>query len=331
MDIYIVAMATKYTQTKAYDVALRDIIYENFKGVDFIKVDNASAVKEGGITAVVYEDTPFVTPALLKDLEGRIDQGLADAFKIGQGYIKRKGATLKGAEAVPVLRVDSFRAKEEAAEILRNAILEKHFENGVEILDAKTTYIGFRVQIGKGTVIHPMNYLKGDTCIGKNVIVNSFNDLTDTRVGDKTDITASYALSSTIGNECLVGPYATFRKGAVVKDRCRVGNYVEIKNSVLEADVKAAHLAYVGDSFVGENTNIGCGVVFANYDGVNKHSVHVGKNVFIGCNTNLVAPLTVEENAFIAAGSTVTQDVPTNSLCIARARQTIKSDWKPKS
>jgi len=210
----------------------------------------------------------------------------------------------------------------------KQLIFEKHLRNGVKILDFNTVFIDDSVKIGAGTVIHPMNYLKGGTEIGENVILHPYNDLTDTKVGEGTDIASSFAVSAVIGKNCTVGPYATFREGAVVMDRCRVGNYVEIKNSTLEDDVKAAHLAYVGDSYVGENTNIGCGVVFANFDGQAKNGVKVGKEVFIGCNTNLIAPLIVEDGAFVAAGSTVTHDVPGNSLCIARARQVIKNDWE---
>ncbi|MCL2629939.1 MAG: hypothetical protein FWD49_00260 [Firmicutes bacterium] len=226
--------------------------------------------------------------------------------------------------------IDSYASAVEAQNAIRHAILEKHFNNGVLIQDPSSCHIEKDVEIGADTVIYPMNYLRGNTKLGKNVTVFSYCDITDTEIGDNTDIRSSFSLGAKIGNFCTVGPFATLRTGVKVGDRCRVGDYVEIKNSTLENDVKAAHLAYIGDSYVGEGTNVGCGTVFANYDGYQKRSVHVGKNVFIGCNSNLVAPLTVEDGAFIAAGSTVTQDVPGDSLCIARAKQVIKTEWKRK-
>jgi bifunctional UDP-N-acetylglucosamine pyrophosphorylase/glucosamine-1-phosphate N-acetyltransferase len=196
------------------------------------------------------------------------------------------------------------------------------------ILDPSTVFIGKDVKIGAGAVIYPMNSLSGNTVIGAGATLFSFNDLHDVVVGDGSLVRSTYAIGAEVGKNCTVGPFATLRAGTKIGDNCRVGNYVEIKNSLLEDGVKAAHLAYVGDSEVGEGTNIGCGVIFANYDGKRKNRVKVGKKVFIGCNSNLVAPLEIEEGAYIAAGSTVTQHVPQDCMCIARARQVNKTDWK---
>ena len=132
---------------------------------------------------------------------------------------------------------------------------------------------------------------------------------------------ASVSPDAKVGKECYVGDFAVIEAGAVIGDGCRVGDYVEVKNSILRDGVKAAHLAYIGDAEVGEGTNIGCGTVFANYDGKFKHRTEVGKNVFVGCNANLIAPIKVGDGAFIAGGSTVTDDVPAGEICFGRARQ----------
>ena len=135
-------------------------------------------------------------------------------------------------------------------------------------------------------------------------------------------------VESSIGDRCTVGPYAYLRPHSSVGNGCKIGDFVEVKNSEIRDGAKVPHLSYIGDGYVGERTNIGCGVIFVNYNGVKKCRTVVEKDVFVGCNTNLVAPVTVGEGAYIAAGSTVTDDVPENSLCIARARQVIKTDWK---
>jgi bifunctional UDP-N-acetylglucosamine pyrophosphorylase/glucosamine-1-phosphate N-acetyltransferase len=186
-------------------------------------------------------------------------------------------------------------------------------------------YIDPEVVIEEGAVICPMTVLKGNTKICRGAVVYPFCDLTDTVVGENTEIRSTYSAGAVIGKNCTVGPFACLRKGAVIGDGCRVGDFVEIKNSVLGEGVKCAHLAYIGDSTVGAETNVGCGAVFANYNGKKKRGVTVGKKVFIGCNSNLVAPVTIGDGAYIAAGSTVTEDVPPETLCIARARQVLKN------
>lgn len=179
--------------------------------------------------------------------------------------------------------------------------------------------------IEDGAIICPMVVLRGDCRICKGAIIYPFCDLQDTIVGENTEVRSTFSVGAIIGKNCSVGPFACLRKGAIIDDGCRVGSFVEVKNSHLECGVKCAHLAYVGDSCVGEGTNIGCGVVFANYNGKIKRGVKVGKRAFIGCNANLIAPVNIGDGAYIAAGSTVTEDVPSGSFCIARARQTTKS------
>ena len=189
---------------------------------------------------------------------------------------------------------------------------------------ADNVYIEDSVAIEEGAVIHPMVVLKGSTVIRKGAQIYSFCELVDTEVGEDCEVRASFSVGAVIGARTTVGPFACLRKGTVIGEGCRIGDFVEIKNSGIGDGVKAAHLAYIGDSKVGPDVNVGCGAVFANFDGKRKRGVDVGAGAFIGCNVNLIAPLKIGEGAYIAAGSTVTEDVPPETLCIARARQIVK-------
>lgn len=330
IKVYIVAKATKYDDIDIFGTPLGRLLHREFEGM-CIETSSPDKAEEDGITAVLYPDTPLVNRAFLEELSESIESGLSLGYRLGEGYIRKANAPIDKESVASAWQIRGYADVRTLLETRRAQILERHFDNGVRLIDPASCYIDERVEIAAGATIYPMCYLRGKTKIAKNAVVYSYCDLTDTVVGEGTDIRATYAVSAKIGKKATVGPYACLRKGAIIGDNCRVGDFVEIKNSTLENDVKAAHLAYVGDSYVGENTNIGCGVIFANYDGKVKRSVIVGKDVFIGCNTNLIAPLEVEDNAYIAAGSTVTQNVPGNSLCIARARQVVKNDWiRPK-
>jgi bifunctional UDP-N-acetylglucosamine pyrophosphorylase/glucosamine-1-phosphate N-acetyltransferase len=180
------------------------------------------------------------------------------------------------------------------------------------------------VQVGANVTIEPFAVVKGNTILQDGCVVGSFSYIQDATIGQNTVIKSSRIISSSVGANCTVGPNAHLRDNAVVGDNCRIGNFVEIKNSTLERGVKASHLAYIGDAFVGKNTNIGCGVIFVNYDGKCKHKTTVGKNCFIGCNTNLVAPLTVGDNCFVACGTTVDKDIPSGTFGIGRSYLVLK-------
>ncbi len=182
------------------------------------------------------------------------------------------------------------------------------------------------VKVGKNVTFEPFCVVKGNTVIGDNVVVGSFSYLDNAVVGANTVVKSSRLCNCQVGQNCVIGPNSHLRDSAVVCNNCRVGNFVEIKNSTLADNVKASHLAYVGDAFVGTNTNIGCGVIFVNYDGKNKHKTTVGKNCFIGCNTNLVAPLSIGDNCFVACGTTVDKDIPSGSFGIGRSYLTLKAD-----
>lgn len=180
------------------------------------------------------------------------------------------------------------------------------------------------VQVGNNVTIEPFAVIKGNTVLGDGAVVGSFSYIDNSVIGQNTVVKSSRICNSNVGNNCTVGPNAHLRDNAVVGDNCRVGNYVEIKNSVLHDGVKASHLAYVGDAEVGRDTNIGCGVIFVNFDGKTKHKTTVGDNCFIGCNANLVAPLNIGNDCFVACGTTVDKDVPDGAFSIGRSYLTVK-------
>lgn len=215
-----------------------------------------------------------------------------------------------------------------AEKIMRTGINEKFMLSGVTIIDPDNTYICGEAVIGTDTVIYPGTVIEGKTVIGKNVYIGPNCKLINAIIGDETDVNISTITDSTVGKRTHVGPYAYIRPGCVVGDECKVGDFVELKKAVIGNGTKLSHLTYVGDAEVGSKVNFGCGTVVVNYDGKNKYKTVIKDNVFIGCNSNLVSPVIVNEGAYIAAGSTITDEVPKESLAIARARQVVKENWQ---
>ena len=211
--------------------------------------------------------------------------------------------------------------------VLKERILKQHLHSGVRILDPNTTYIDPRVGIGADTVILPGTILQGDTTIGQGCTIGPNAVVNGCEVGDGVIINASQVNDSTIGDGTDVGPYAHIRPNCTLGKKCHVGAFVQLKNCVLGDGTKMSHLTYVGDADVGSNVNFGCGTITSNYDGFKKHRTVIGDNTFIGCNTNLIAPVTVGNGAYIAAGSTVTKEVPSDALAVGRVRQENKEGW----
>ena len=225
------------------------------------------------------------------------------------------------------LRVKTRADLQRAVHRCRDAVCEKLAEQGVTFIDPFTTYIDPRATVGKGTVILPGTIIRGASVVGENCELGPNSMIRDCVVGDRTTVNASQINASVIGSDTTVGPFAYVRPDCTVGDHCRIGDFVELKNSVLGDGTKVSHLTYVGDSDVGKRVNFGCGTVTTNYDGKKKYRCTVGDDVFLGCNTNLVAPVTVGDGAYTAAGSTITEDVPAGALAVARARQENKPGW----
>ena len=214
-----------------------------------------------------------------------------------------------------------------AQSYLQAVILSKHMDNGVLFTNPENVQISPEVVIGKGTLVYGGNVLEGKTIIGSECILYPNNRMNNAFVGDNSTVESSVLLDCKVGNSTTVGPYAYVRPKSAIGNSCRIGDFVEVKNSNIGDGTKVSHLTYVGDSDLGRNINLGCGVVFVNYDGKTKRRSTIEDYAFIGCNSNLIAPVNVGENAYIAAGSTVTEDVPNDSLYVARSRSAIKSDW----
>ncbi len=229
-----------------------------------------------------------------------------------------------------IMGVNSRIQLSEAEKIMRMEINRFHMENGVTLIDVNSTYIGKDVKIGRDTVIYPNCHIKGDTVIGEDCIIRENTTIEDSTIDDGVTIKSSTILSSKVGSKTTIGPYAYLRPKSVLGEGVKIGDFVEVKNAEIGSGSKASHLSYIGDAIVGKNVNIGCGVVFVNYDGKKKSQSIVKDNAFIGSNSNLVAPVTVEEGGYVAAGSTVTVNVPKGSLFVARPKKAIKEGWREK-
>lgn len=218
----------------------------------------------------------------------------------------------------------------EAEEVLRKRINKMHMENGVTLIDPTSTYIGDDVEIGKDTIIYPGNVIEGNTKIGEGVMIYPNSRISNSIIDNNVEIQSSVIIDSKIGERTTVGPFAYIRPESIIGNDARIGDFVEIKKSTIGNNTKVSHLTYIGDAKVGEHCNFGCGTVVVNYDGKKKNTTIIGNNSFIGCNTNLVSPVTVEDNTYIAAGSTIVNDVKEGELAVARAKQRNIEGWVAK-
>lgn len=228
------------------------------------------------------------------------------------------------------LGVNSKLQLAQAMKIMKKRINEYHMINGVTITDPENTYIGKDVEIAPDTIIYPGCMLEGKTKIGKSCIIGPNTRMTSCDIHDCVTIQSSTLIEAQVKSFTTVGPYAYLRPNSKIGEHVRIGDFVEVKNSTIDDGTKVSHLTYVGDSDVGKCVNFGCGTVTVNYDGKVKNRCKIGDGAFIGCNTNLVAPVEIAPRAYTAAGSTITKNVPEDSLAIARARQDNKEGWRKK-
>ncbi len=246
----------------------------------------------------------------------------------------KKGLTclaLQTGDADEIMGVNDRVQLAEAGRILRRRITREHMLNGVTIIDPEQTYIDHGVVIGADTTIHPGCRIGGGTVIGCNCEIEGGVSITGCRIGDDCHIkTASVLESSVLGEDVAIGPMAHLRPGTTLGNKVKIGNFVETKKIIMGEGSKASHLTYLGDADIGRNVNIGCGTITCNYDGVNKHRTVIGDDVFIGSDVQLVAPVSVGRNSLVAAGTTVTIDVPPDSLALSRTPQINKEGWRLK-
>ena len=218
----------------------------------------------------------------------------------------------------------------EAENIMQKRINEYHMRNGVTMRNPESVYIEDGVEIGNDTEICQNVTIKSGTKIGSDCVIGSGSMLDRAVIHDGVDVLSSVILESEVDEGTHVGPFAYIRPNCHVGKEVKVGDFVELKNSNIDDGTKISHLTYIGDSDVGKRVNFGCGTVTCNYDGKKKYRTTIGDDCFVGCNTNFVSPINVGDGVYIAAGSTITEDIPENSLSIARARQVNKEGWKDK-
>lgn len=228
------------------------------------------------------------------------------------------------------LGINDRKALAQANMILQEKINEKLMFAGVSIVDSKTTYIGSDVEIDIDTIILPNTHIYGHSKIGKNNTIGPNVELVNTIIANHNHIFDAHIHDSTINNNTHLGPYLRMRQNCVIGDDVKIGNFVELKKSQVGKGSKSAHLSYLGDSIIGAGVNIGCGVITVNYDGKVKATTTIEDNAFVGCNSNLIAPVSIKANSTIAAGTTITEDVPEDSLAIGRSRQINKLNYKKK-
>ena len=217
-----------------------------------------------------------------------------------------------------------------AESVMRNRINTKHMLAGVTLVDPTNTYIAPNAIIGRDTTIYPNVTIKSNTVIGEDCQIKPNSYLENVKIGNGVKVLSSTISDSKIGDFTSVGPYAHIRNNCELGEYVRVGNFVELKNTIYGDGSKTAHLSYLGDAEVGKNTNIGCGTITVNYDGKNKYKTKIGNDAFIGCNSNLIAPLEIGDGAVVAAGTTVTENAPDDTLVIARIKQENKMGYAKK-
>lgn len=290
---------------------------------------NDEQLKVNEINTSIYIFRSRDLLSLLDDIKTDNSQGeyyLTDTIEIA---LKRK---LKVGSVVfddddQFVGINTKRQLIEATNVLRNRVVNKHLDNGVIFIDPTSVQIGEDVEIGQDTIIYPNVIIEGKTIIGEDCEIGQNTTLKSMVIGDNVSILQSVCLYSTVGANTTVGPFAYIRPECVVGEKVKVGDFVELKKAKIGNSTKMSHLSYVGDAEVGENCNIGCGTITVNYDGKNKFKTIIGNNVFVGCNSNLVAPVTIESNSYVAAGTTVTSTVHDDELAISRVKQSNIKHW----
>jgi len=262
----------------------------------------------------------------LKNNNSQKELYLTDVISLVNAEGKSAHAVLSN-DYTETLGINDRTQLAECAAIMRDRINHQHMLNGVTIIDPTTTWIDFNVKIESDVVIYPGTAISGDSHIKSGAVIGPRTTLVECEVGQSASVVESFATKSTIGNSAKVGPYTYLRKGTVLANESKAGAFVEIKNSTVGKGSKIAHLSYVGDAQIGEESNIGAATVFVNYDGEQKHQTKIGDQVRIGSDTMLVAPVTVGDGAYTAAGSVINEDVPAGAIGIGRARQVNILGW----
>ncbi len=321
-------LTAKFDNPYAYGRIVKD---ENGNVMEIVEEKDASEtikqIKE--INTGVYCFNSKDLQEALKKINNKNSKGeyyLTDVIKIMKNENK-KVKTVILEDNDEVMGINNKVDLANAEKILRDRKNKELMEQGVIMIDPNTTYIENEVQIGIDTVVYPNVVISGDTSVGKNCIISSGTRIENSTIGNNVKIDLSVIEEAEIDEGATIGPFAHLRPKSKLEKNVHVGNFVETKKATLKEGGKAGHLTYIGDAEIGEATNIGAGTITCNYDGKNKFQTKIGKNVFVGSNTKFVAPVVINDNVYIGAGSTITKDVKENSLAIARARQKEIENW----
>ncbi len=287
------------------------------------------------VTVVLFCDAPLVSSETVSAAVKALGED-HNALKLPRGYILKTDYIFETDSLYLQANdgdgefeaVTDSQSLSRVTSVLRERILRYHSANDVLITDFANTYIDCDVVIERGVAIEPYNFIKGKTVIKSGAHIMPGNYIDNCIIGRGARVDSSRLYNSSVGVDTTVGPFAYIRPNTVIGSHCRIGDFVELKNCVIGDGSKVSHLTYIGDAELGRDCNVGCGVVFANYDGKNKFKSVVGDRVFIGSNANIVAPVEIADRAFIAAGSTITRSVPGQALAIARARQSVIDNWQ---
>jgi len=283
---------------------------------------------EGSLSDICFINTELLLTEILSSKEENPFESLSIKNIIKKLYAKgQKVGGFRASNSEELIKVNDRSQLSRAERTILNRIIKKHMDNGVTFHLPETCMIHNKVVIGKDTVIHPGTQLEGNTVIGENCEIGPYSRIENSVVKDGVHFMNSVMIDSQIGSNTKVGPFAFIRPGSNIGENVKIGDFVEIKNSNIGNNSKVPHLSYVGDADIGRYVNMGCGSIIVNYDGKKKTRSTVGDHAFVGCNVNLVSPVVVNNYAYIAAGSTITDEVPEYSLAIARNRQTIIADW----
>ena len=276
-------------------------------------------------------DNQFLFNAL-SDVTNENAQGeyyLPDVIEIAKMRNEKVSAYMTD-DANETIGVNDRVALAHAEKLMKKRVNEYHMRNGVTIVDPDQTYISPSVKIDPDVIIEPGSIIRGETTISSGTVIGPNSEIEDCHIGNSTTIKHSVVHQSEIGSNVHIGPFAHIRPQSEIHDHVKIGNFVEVKKSLIQEASKVSHLSYIGDAEIGKDVNVGCGTITVNYDGGNKYKTTIKDGAFIGCNSNLIAPVTIGAGALVAAGSTINKDVPDDALSIARSKQINKENYAKK-
>jgi bifunctional UDP-N-acetylglucosamine pyrophosphorylase/glucosamine-1-phosphate N-acetyltransferase len=326
-DLDVTVISAVIESPFGYDRILRNE-YGTFKGIVEERFADTDIKRIKEVSAGMYWFKSDILLEALDNLEVR-DDDTYNLIDVVTMFIDNDCATgvFTTANTNVILSANNRRDVNKITEVARIEVIEKLLDAGVNIPCADGVMIEPTVEIDVDTTVLPNTVIYGKTEIGKNCVIGPNSYIENSVIGDNSVLDNTKCRLARVGSFASIGPFVQIRPDSVINDNVHLGNFVEVKNSTIDDGTKVSHLTYVGDSDVGKNVNFGCGTVTVNYNGKAKYRTTIGDNVFIGCNTNLIAPVKIGDNSYTAAGSTITDDVPPASLGIARAKQVNKEGW----